>query len=324
MPGPAPSKSGVGRRRHRRLGQRASRRSSTGTRPRPRSRGPRSARGRGHHPALPRRGRQILHTNFVAAAATILAAVNRMRTQGHGTVAVLSSVAGERVRADKLHLRLAQGRPRRLLPGLADSLVGTGVRVLVVRTSMTSHLEPRPMATTAEAVAEAIVAGVRGTAATVWVPGRLRPVMAAMRHLPAPYSAGSRPGPPPRADRTGSCRPLPPRTSSAIGSARTAGSRHIEAAVGFAVRMIVVHRGLWRVHGRGRGVAVAKPTTICTDWVEGLVPSGRRRRRLPRSRRISRILRPRRSSNYPTKAINLNVRHDTPWLLLNRRTRLPD
>src|SRR5664279_3713233 len=124
---------------------------------------------------------------------------------------------------------------------------------------------------TAPTAAVVLAAGVRGTAATVWVPGRLRPVMAAVRHLPAPYSAGSRPGPPPRADRAGSCRPLPPRTSSAIGSARTAGSRHIEAAVGFAVRMIVVYRGLWRVHGRGRGVADAKPTTICTDWVEELV-----------------------------------------------------
>ena len=60
------------------------------------------------------------------------------------------------------------------------------VRPGFVRTSMTSHLEPRPMATTAEAVAEAIVAGVRGTADTVWVPGRLRPVLAAMRHLPRP------------------------------------------------------------------------------------------------------------------------------------------
>jgi len=30
------------------------------------------------------------------------------------------------------------------------------------------------------------VAGIRGNAPTVWVPGKLRPVMAAMRHLPRP------------------------------------------------------------------------------------------------------------------------------------------
>jgi decaprenylphospho-beta-D-erythro-pentofuranosid-2-ulose 2-reductase len=104
---------------------------------------------------------------------------------------VLSSVAGERVRADNLVYGSSKAGLDGFCQGLADSLVGTGVRVLVVRpgfvtTSMTAHLQPRPMATTADAVAAAIVAGIGGNAPTVWVPGKLRPVMAAMRHLPRP------------------------------------------------------------------------------------------------------------------------------------------
>jgi decaprenylphospho-beta-D-erythro-pentofuranosid-2-ulose 2-reductase len=140
---------------------------------------------------VPAEAVKVLHTNFVAAAAAILATVNRMRAQGHGTVVVLSSVAGERVRADNLVYGSSKAGLDGFCQGLADSLVGTGVRVLVVRpgfvtTSMTAHLQPRPMATTADAVAAAIVAGIRGNAPTVWAPGKLRPVMAAMRHLPRP------------------------------------------------------------------------------------------------------------------------------------------
>jgi decaprenylphospho-beta-D-erythro-pentofuranosid-2-ulose 2-reductase len=134
---------------------------------------------------------KVLHTNFVATAAAILATVNRMRAQGHGTVVVLSSVAGERVRADNFVYGSSKAGLDGFCQGLADSLVGTGVRVLVVRpgfvtTSMTAHMQPRPMATTAEVVAGAIVAGLRGNANTVWAPGKLRPLMTVMRHLPRP------------------------------------------------------------------------------------------------------------------------------------------
>jgi decaprenylphospho-beta-D-erythro-pentofuranosid-2-ulose 2-reductase len=51
---------------------------------------------------------------------------------------------------------------------------------------MTEGLEPAPFATTAEAVAEATVTGLRGRAHTVWVPGLLRYVFAVLRHVPRP------------------------------------------------------------------------------------------------------------------------------------------
>jgi short-subunit dehydrogenase len=73
--------------------------------------------------------------------------------------------------------------------GLADSLAGTGVSVLVVRpgfvrSKMTEGLPDAPLATTPEAVAEAIVAGVRKGRHTVWVPGAMRWVMSGLRHTP--------------------------------------------------------------------------------------------------------------------------------------------
>jgi decaprenylphospho-beta-D-erythro-pentofuranosid-2-ulose 2-reductase len=68
-------------------------------------------------------------------------------------------------------------------------VAGDGVRIVVVRpgfvhTRMTEGLEPVPFATTIEAVAEATVVALTGSAHTVWVPSTLRYVFAVLRHLP--------------------------------------------------------------------------------------------------------------------------------------------
>jgi decaprenylphospho-beta-D-erythro-pentofuranosid-2-ulose 2-reductase len=51
---------------------------------------------------------------------------------------------------------------------------------------MTAGLRPAPLATTADAVAEATVAALAGRAPTIWVPGKLRLVFWVFRHLPRP------------------------------------------------------------------------------------------------------------------------------------------
>ena len=60
------------------------------------------------------------------------------------------------------------------------------VRPGFVHTRMTAGMEPAPLATTPEAVADAIVAGLRARRGIVWVPATLRPVMTLLRHLPRP------------------------------------------------------------------------------------------------------------------------------------------
>jgi decaprenylphospho-beta-D-erythro-pentofuranosid-2-ulose 2-reductase len=127
--------------------------------------------------------------NYVAPAVvgTVLAA--QMRHQGHGVIVALSSVAGERPRRANFVYGSTKAGMDAFYSGLADSLVGTGVSVLVVRpgfvrSKMTADLEPAPLATTPEAVAEAIVSGVRSGRHTVWVPGAMRWVMSALRHTP--------------------------------------------------------------------------------------------------------------------------------------------
>ena len=75
--------------------------------------------------------------------------------------------------------------------GLGDALAGSGASVLIVRpgfvhSKMTAGSEPKPLATTPEAVADGHGQALRAGRRIVWVPAALRPLMAIARHLPAP------------------------------------------------------------------------------------------------------------------------------------------
>lgn len=133
----------------------------------------------------------VLRTNFVGAVSVTTAIVRRLRHQGHGTIVALSSVAGERARKSNYVYGSSKAGLDAFFQGLGDSLAGTGVDVIVVRpgfvkSKMTAGLEPAPLSTTPEAVAEATIAGVRRGAHTVWAPAALRYVMLALRLLPRP------------------------------------------------------------------------------------------------------------------------------------------
>ncbi|MBA2567467.1 MAG: decaprenylphospho-beta-D-erythro-pentofuranosid-2-ulose 2-reductase [Thermoleophilaceae bacterium] len=133
----------------------------------------------------------VIRTNFLGAVSVTVPLVRRLRGQGHGAIVVLSSVAGERVRKSNFVYGSSKAGLDGFAQGLGDSLHGTGVDVMVVRpgfvkTKMTAGLEPAPLSTTADTVASAILDGLARGAHTVWVPGALRFVMAALRHLPRP------------------------------------------------------------------------------------------------------------------------------------------
>ena len=116
---------------------------------------------------------------------------DRLRSQGHGAIVVLSSVAAERPRRANFVYGASKAGLDAFAQGLGDSLVGSGVDVLVVRpgfvrTKMTAGLAEAPFATTPDIVADEILRALRRRAHTVWVPSRLRFVMAVLRHLPRP------------------------------------------------------------------------------------------------------------------------------------------
>jgi len=133
----------------------------------------------------------VARTNYLGAVSALLALAARMREQGHGSIVVLSSVAGERGRRSNFVYGSTKAGLDVFCQGLADRLDGSGVDVLVVRpgfvrSKMTSHLDAAPLSTTPGKVAAAIVAGLRDGRHTVWVPSALWWVMSALRHLPRP------------------------------------------------------------------------------------------------------------------------------------------
>jgi decaprenylphospho-beta-D-erythro-pentofuranosid-2-ulose 2-reductase len=130
-------------------------------------------------------------TNFAGGVSASLVVAQNLRRQGHGTLVVITSVAGERVRSDNLVYGSTKAGLDGFAQGLGDRLAGSGASVMVVRpgfvrTKMTAHLSDGPMATTVDAVAADVVAGLRQGAHTVWSPAKLRPVFGILKLLPRP------------------------------------------------------------------------------------------------------------------------------------------
>ncbi len=137
----------------------------------------------------PRQAGLLIETNFTGHVTTLLAVAALMRRQGHGTIVVLSSVAAVRPRRANFVYGAAKAGLDAFARGLADSLHGSGVRVLLVRPGfvtgrMTSGMAAAPLASTPAAVGAAVAAALGGHASQVWVPRRLGPVAAAFRLVP--------------------------------------------------------------------------------------------------------------------------------------------
>lgn len=134
---------------------------------------------------------RVIDVNFRGAVSVGIPVAEKLRQQGHGSLVVLSSVAGERARRDNFVYGASKAGLDAFFQGLADSMVGTGVQVMIVRpgfvhTRMTEGRPPAPFATTPEKVADDIVRGLGRNAITVWSPPVLRPLMSAVRHAPRP------------------------------------------------------------------------------------------------------------------------------------------
>jgi len=127
--------------------------------------------------------------NYVGAVSSCLAVAERFRQQGHGTLLVLSSVAGVRARADNYVYGSTKAGLDAFAQGLGDALVGSGARVVVVRPGfvhgrMTAGLQPAPFATTPDKVADAVVGGLAKGREVIWAPAVLGPLFTVMKNLP--------------------------------------------------------------------------------------------------------------------------------------------
>lgn len=138
-------------------------------------------------PALAKR---MIDTNFTGAVTTLVPLAQRLTGQGHGTIVVLSSIAAVQARRANFTYGAAKAGLDAYARGLSDALAGTGPRVLVVRagfvhTSMTTHLDPAPLATTPDEVADVTISSLDHPNVTVaYAPPAVRPVSWLLQSLP--------------------------------------------------------------------------------------------------------------------------------------------
>ena len=103
----------------------------------------------------------------------------------------MSSVASIRVRRGSYLYSGAKAGLDRLCDGLADSLIGTGVSIQLlrpgfVRSKMTAGQKDIPFSTGVNEVADNVMRGLASGDRIIWSPPILRYVFSVLRHLPAP------------------------------------------------------------------------------------------------------------------------------------------
>src|ERR1700722_13846861 len=111
----------------------------------------------------------MIETNFTGHVTALLAFGEAMRRRGSGTIVVLSSIAAVRPRKFNSVYGATKAALAAFARGYADSLHGTGVRVLLVRPGfvagrMTAGMKAAPLATTPEKVGVAVASALHKSA----------------------------------------------------------------------------------------------------------------------------------------------------------------
>ena len=108
--------------------------------------------------------------------------VNRLRKQKKGTLAVITSVAGERGRQSNFVYGAAKSMVSTYLQGLRGSLVTDNVNIVDVRpglldSPMTAHLKKGPLWSSPESIASSIVKGIGKKRHVIYAPSYWRLIM---------------------------------------------------------------------------------------------------------------------------------------------------
>ncbi|WP_338844435.1 SDR family oxidoreductase [Massilia sp. W12] len=131
-----------------------------------------------------------IHTNALSVIALLTPLAQQFQQQGHGVLAVISSVAGERGRQSNYVYGSAKAMVTAFLSGLRQRLCKHGVHVLTIKpgfvaTPMTAGM-PLPAALTASAqqAADDIVRAIARKTDVLYTRWFWRYIMLIIRHLP--------------------------------------------------------------------------------------------------------------------------------------------
>jgi len=134
--------------------------------------------------------RKTIDINFTGAVSILNVVAEDFEKRGHGAIAAISSVAGDRGRQSNYIYGCAKAGLTAYLAGLRNRLAKSGVHVMTVkpgfvRTKMTENLElPAALTATPEQVADAVFKGLEKKRNTLYILWMWRWVMLVIRHIP--------------------------------------------------------------------------------------------------------------------------------------------
>jgi short-subunit dehydrogenase len=128
-------------------------------------------------------------TNFLSAASLLTVVANRFEQQTKGSIAVITSVAGDRGRASNYVYGSAKAALIAFTSGLRGRMARVGVNVLDVRpgfvdTPMTAHVKKGPLFAQPDAVGAAIYKAIVSQKDVIYVPWFWRLIMRIIREVP--------------------------------------------------------------------------------------------------------------------------------------------
>jgi decaprenylphospho-beta-D-erythro-pentofuranosid-2-ulose 2-reductase len=132
---------------------------------------------------------KILNTNLLSPISLITWLANYFEEKKNGTLAVISSVAGDRGRKSNYVYGASKGALNIFLDGVRNRIDRAGVQVLTIRpgfvaTPMTDHLPRGPLFATPAQVARGILHAMQRRKDVAYVPGFWAPIMFVIRGIP--------------------------------------------------------------------------------------------------------------------------------------------
>lgn len=132
-----------------------------------------------------------LNINLLSPLSLMHGIANRLEQQKHGSLVMVTSVAGDRGRGSNYWYGTAKGALTLHCQGLRNRLSKSGVNVLTVKpgfidTAMTAHLPktPAPLWATPDKVAGLIVSAWRANKNEIYTPGFWRVIMWVIKSIP--------------------------------------------------------------------------------------------------------------------------------------------
>ncbi|AIK85159.1 SDR family oxidoreductase [Corynebacterium glutamicum] len=137
---------------------------------------------------------EIATVDYTAQVTMLTVLADELRSQTTpSAIVAFSSIAGWRARRANYVYGSTKAGLDAFCQGLADSLHGTHVRLIIARPgfvigSMTTGMKPAPMSVYPRDVAAAVVSAYtsKKRSTTLWIPGRLRVLAWIMRMVPRP------------------------------------------------------------------------------------------------------------------------------------------